>query len=290
MFLLEWLVDGANYIGAFFHDVADNVPDVNVPLIGNLLDFIEDRMDDIGDAFEWLAEGFDDIADWFELIHDAALFIIDLIDIKDWLEDVLGIADFTYGWLSLRLIDGFKWWFNAADDVADGFVSALSDALKRAFDILDLSGDALAYAVGAILEEVLEPGAEFFLDLVDNLWDELGSVGGAVEKWLLARADWLRDNVLNLGTWMVLYVASHADDFLETILDFPEWVFRQIAEGTEWVRRLSEHALWGFLNLIVNTPTTFIELVIQAVRDTFEEVAESIIDLATDILDFAWGD
>jgi len=290
MFLLNFIVDLLHDCYRWFHAVADTVPHVNVPLIGDLLDWLEDRLNDVAGAFHQLSDAFDDIQDWFDLVHDIALRVIDVLDVEEWLKDVLSLTGVTLGFLTLRLLDAFRFAFTASQDIADAFVDTLKPALERAFDFLSMTGDAFSWAVLHVINEVFKPGVDFFDNIVDTIWDSISSVGGPLLDWLIDNADWIRDNLLNIPTWLAYHIAANARDFIELVLDLPSWLLEQIEEGAEWTQGFVTGALNALLDIIVNKTINFVEAVAAGVSSHLDDVAQPIIDLGELILDYVWGE
>ena len=274
----------------WFHAVADTVPHVNVPLIGDLLDWLEDRLNDVAGAFHQLSDAFDDIQDWFDLVHDIALRVIDVLDVEEWLKDVLSLTGVSLGFLTLRLLDAFRFAFTASQDVADAFVDALKPALERAFDFLSMTGDAFSWAVLHVINEVFKPGVDFFDNIIDTVWDSISSVGGPLLDWLIDNADWFYDTLLNVSTRVVFHIANNAKDFIELILDLPEWLLNEVLEAADWTKELTTQGLNALLDIIVNKSLDFVTAVAKGVSAHLDDVAQPIIDLGETILDYVWGE
>jgi len=290
MFLLNFIVDLLHDCYRWFHAVADTVPHVNVPLIGDLLDWLEDRLNDVAGAFHQLSDAFDDIQDWFDLVHDIALRVIDVLDVEEWLKDVLSLTGVSLGFLTLRLLDAFRFAFTASQDVADAFVDALKPALERAFDFLSMTGDAFSWAVLHVINEVFKPGVDFFDNIIDTVWDSISSVGGPLLDWLIDNADWFYDTLLNVSTRVVFHIANNAKDFIELILDLPEWLLNEVLEAADWTKELTTQGLNALLDIIVNKSLDFVTAVAKGVSAHLDDVAQPIIDLGETILDYVWGE
>ena len=290
MFLLYFIIDLLYDCYRWFHAVADSIPHPNIPLIGDLLNWVEDRIDDVASAFRQLSDAFEEIVEWFDLVHDIALRVIDVLDVEEWLKNVLSLGGVTLGFLTLRLLDAFRFAFTASRDLADAFVDALKPALERAFDFLDFTSDAFAWAVIHILNEVLKPGVQFFDNIIEDIWQSISSVGGPFLDWLIDNAEWLYDTVLAIPTRLALHIAANAKDFIELILDLPSWLIEQVEEGTEWTQGFVTNALNALLDIIVNKTVDFVTAVAAGISSHLDDVAQPIIDLGETILDYVWGE
>lgn len=290
MFLLNFIIN-LFYDGyRWFHAVADSIPHPNIPLIGGLLNWVEDRIDDIAGTLRQISDAFEEITDWFDLVHDIALRVIDVLDVEEWIKRLWGLADISLGALVRRLLDGFRFAFTAAPELADAFVKALLPALKRALSFIDLAGDAFKWAVIHIINEVFKPGIGLFADIVDDIWDSISSVGGPLLDWLVDNADWIRDNLLNIPTWLAYHIAGNAKGFIELILDLPSWLLEQVEEGAEWTKGFVTDALNALLDIIVNKTGDFVKAVAIGVSSHLDNVAQPIVDLGELILDYVWGE
>jgi len=290
MFLLRYIIDKLYDAYRWFHAVARTVYDLNLPIVDKLLHWCADRIENLADAFRQLSDEFEDIQEWFELVHDIALRVIDVLDVEEWLKDVLDLAGMSLGFLTLRLLDAFRFAFTASSDLADAFVDALKPALERAFDFLSMTGVAFSWAVLHIINEVFKPGVQFFDNIIDTVWDSISSVGGPLLDWLIDNADWIRDNLLNIPTWLAYHIAANARDFIELVLDLPSWLLEQIEEGAEWTQGFVTDALNALLDIIVNKTVDFVTAVASGVSSHLDDVAQPIIDLGELILDYVWGE
>lgn len=185
MFLWDRLYDVLRYIGTVFRNLAEDIPHPNIPLIGDLLEWIADRIHDFGDTLYSIAHEIRDIADWFELVHDIVQYIIDFVDIEDWLKDLWGIPQLTIGWIGLKAIDVLHWMLASSEEFADDFIGWIRPALKKAFSLLDLTAEGLEWVVENVVENAFEYGSELMLRVVWGTWGKISELGGVLEDWIV---------------------------------------------------------------------------------------------------------
>ncbi len=290
MRFIEDIVDGLSYIGSVFHAFADKIPTPSIPLIGGLLDWIQDRIDDVGDAFEWLGDRWDDADNWFSLVHDLVQYVFDFTDIEDWLKDLWQIPDLSISWISFKALDALKWMLATSEDFADQIAELLKPALKKIAPLFDLSAQGIEWLIEEVVFDLIDEGTDLAGKVISLVWNSISDSGSVLEDWLVDKGNWLIDDVLHLGTWFADAILDSADWVINEGLRLGDWLVDQIDAATDWVSGLLDKAFWQMLDFIVNMPDTFIGLVLDAFTATYQTFADRIIDLAELVLDFVWGD
>jgi len=290
MFLWNALYDVLRYIGTVFRNLGNDIPRPNIPLIGGLLDWLGDRIHGVGDTLYEIAYQIRDIADWFELVHDIVQYIIDFVDIEDWLKDLWGIPSLTIGWIGLKAIDVLHWMLVASEDFADDFIDWIKPALKRAFSLLDLTADGLRWVIENVVEDAFEYGSELMLRVIWGTWRKISEFGGVLEDWITDRGDWLVNDALHLPFWFLGQIIDASDWIINEGLRLGDWIRSEIDLASDWVTSLLDKAFWQMLDFMVNMPETFVTAVLDALSATYETFSDKIVDLGELILDHVWGE
>lgn len=290
MFLWDRLYDVLRYIGTAFRNFADDIPTPNIPLIGDLLDWIQDRIDGFGDTLYAIAKEIREVADWFELVHDIVQYIIDFVDIEDWLKDLWGIPQLTIGWIGLKAIDVLHWMLVASEDFADDFVEWVKPAFKRAFGLLDLTAEGLEWVIENVVDNLFDVGSDLMIKIITGVWNGISGAGAVLENWIIDRGDWFIDEALHLPLWLLNQIVDASDWIINEGLRLGDWIRSEIDLASDWVTSLLNKAFWQMLDFIVNMPDTFLDIVLTGLASTYKIFADRIIDLAELILDYVWGE
>jgi len=290
MFLIGGLYDVLRFIGSVFRNAGDNVPRPNIPLIGGLLDWIGDRIHDVGDTLYEIARQFRDMANWFELVHDIVQYIIDFVDIEDWLKDLWQIPELSIGWIGLKSLDVLKWMLATSEDFSSEIVHLLLPALKKVSELIDMNKTGLAWTIGAVVDKIIAPGTDLMIKIISNAWLSISGAGAVLEDWIIAKADWFVNDALDLPMWLFHQFIDSADWIINEGLRLGDWIRDEIDNAADWVTNLLDKAFWQMLDFMVNMPDTFVNIALGALENTFEVFAERILSLAESILDYVWGE